>query len=295
MKKVRPRQTLTRSRGENSDVKPAVTSDSYMPPRSRIENLRKLSFRFYERVQPLIAPGLRNAQFDYRDMLEHHVKLADRWLDIGCGRRLFPEWMPQADEHELRIIRSARSVFGIDPDFASLADNRIVAMRVAGDGSSLPFADDSFDLLTANMVVEHVADPDALLREARRILKPGGLLIFHTPNLHSYATFLSTCVPESWKKKLVIVIEGRKEEDVFPTLYRMNLPSRIQALAEKNGFRVTQLCMAESSAQGVVLGPLVLLELIWIRMLRLSLFRGWRSNIIAVLQKVTDSAKKSQP
>jgi hypothetical protein len=75
----------------------------------------------------------------------------------------------------------------------------------------------------------------------------------------------------------------------------MNLPSRIQALAEKNGFRVTQLCMAESSAQGVVLGPLVLLELIWIRMLRLSLFRGWRSNIIAVLQKVTDSAKKSQP
>jgi|HubBroStandDraft_6_1064221.scaffolds.fasta_scaffold01683_5 ubiquinone/menaquinone biosynthesis C-methylase UbiE len=269
-------------------MKPAAASDSYVSPHSRIEDLRKLSFRFYERVQPFIAPGLRNAQFAYRDVLEHHVKLADRWLDIGCGRRLFPEWMPQADEHESRIIRSARSVFGIDPDFASLVDNRIVSMRVAGDGSSLPFAGDSFDLLTANMVVEHVADPNALLREARRILKPGGLLLFHTPNLHSYATLLSTFVPESWKKKLVGVIEGRKDVDVFPALYRMNLPSRIQAFAAKNGFRVIQLRMEESSAQAVVLGPLVIFELVWIRILRLRLFRGLRSNIIAVLQRVND-------
>jgi 2-polyprenyl-3-methyl-5-hydroxy-6-metoxy-1,4-benzoquinol methylase len=275
-------------------VKPATTSDSYAPPSSRVENLRGRSFRFYERVQPFIVPGLRNAQFAYKEVLERHVKLAGRWLDIGCGRRLFPEWMPQADEHELRIIRSARSVFGIDQDFISLTDNRTVSMRVAGDCSRLPFANGSFDLLTANMVVEHVADPDALLREARRILKPGGLLVFHTPNLHSYATFMSTLVPESWKKRLVGVIEGRKDVDVFPTLYRMNVPSRIYAFAKKNGFRVTQLYMAESSAQAVVLGPLVILELFWIRILRLSLLRGLRSNIIAVLQKESDAANDSE-
>jgi SAM-dependent methyltransferase len=236
-------------------------------------------------VQPLIVPGLRNAQFAYKEVLERRVKLADRWLDIGCGRRLFPDWMPQAEEHQLRITRSARWVFGLDQDFASLTDNRIVPLRVAGDCSRLPFADGSFDLLTANMVVEHVADPDSLLRDAHRILKPGGFLVFHTPNLHSYATFLATLVPESWKKKLVGIIEGRKDEDVFPTHYGMNVPSRIRSLAGKNGFRVTQLDMAESSAQAVVLGPMVILELFWIRILRLSLFRGWRSNIIAVLQK----------
>jgi ubiquinone/menaquinone biosynthesis C-methylase UbiE len=265
-------------------VKPAM-SGSDVSQFSLGESLRARSFRFYDRVQPFIAPGLRNAQFTYKEVLERHVKLADRWLDIGCGRRLFPEWMPHADEHQSNVIRSARSAFGIDPDFASLADNRTVSMRVAGDCSCLPFADASFDLLTANMVVEHVADPSALLQEARRTLKPGGLLLFHTPNLHSYATFASTLVPESWKKKLIGFLEGRKEEDVFPALYRMNVPSHIRAFAEKNGFSITQLCMEESSAQAVMLGPLVILELIWIRVLRFSIFRGWRSNIIAVLQK----------
>jgi ubiquinone/menaquinone biosynthesis C-methylase UbiE len=275
-------------------MKPGATSESYPAAPSRIANLRKFSFRFYERVQPWIAPGLRNAQFAYRDLLEAHVKVASRWLDIGCGRRLFPEWMPQANEHETRIIRSARSAFGIDPDFSSLIDNRTMPVRVLGDGSTLPFAEGSFDLLTANMVVEHVADPDALLREAHRILKPGGLFVFHTPNLHSYATYLSTLVPESWKKRLVGVIEGRKDEDVFPTHYRMNLPSRIQSLAEKNGFRVSLLNMQESSAQAVVLGPAVLFELLWIRILRLRMFHGWRSNIIAVLQKEPNDSRDSR-
>lgn len=264
---------------------PSPLSDSQVSQRSRVESFRERSFRFYERWQPLIVPGLRNAQFAYREMLERHVKQTERWLDIGCGRRLFPEWMPQAAEHQLNITRSARSVFGIDHDFASLTENRTVPMRVAGDCSRLPFADCSFDLLTANMVVEHVADPEALLQDARRVLKPGGLLVFHTPNLHSYATFIATLVPESWKKKLVGIIEGRKDTDVFPTHYQMNVPSRIHALAKKNGFRVSRLDMMESSAQAVIFGPLVIFELFWIRILRLSLFRLWRSNILAVLQK----------
>lgn len=263
----------------------AVPSRLSLSQPSGVDDFRSRSFGFHDRIQPFLVPGLRNAQFFYKDLLEHHIKSSVSWLDIGCGRRLLPEWMPQADEHQSRIVRSARSAFGIDPDFASLTDNRVVPMRVAGDCGRLPFAPASFDLLTANMVVEHVSDPDALLREAWRILKPGGLLIFHTPNLHSYATLLSTFVPDSWKKKLIGFLEGRKEEDVFPTLYRMNVPSRIQAIGARNGFKVRELHMTESSAQAVMLGPLVILELLWIRMLRFSFLSGWRSNIIAVLQK----------
>ncbi len=251
----------------------------------RVEKFRSRSFRFYYRVQPVLVPGLRNAQFAYRDLLESRVTREVRWLDIGCGRRLLPDWMPGSEETQSRIIGSARAAFGIDPDFASLKDNRALDMRVAGDSNHLPFADCSFDLLTANMVVEHISDPDALLREARRILKPGGVFIFHTPNSRSYATFFSTLVPESWKKRLIGFLEGRKEEDVFPTFYRMNAASRIRAIAERNGLRTAELRMTESSAQAVMLGPAIILELLWIRILRISVFRGWRSNIIAVLQK----------
>ncbi|MBF0625488.1 MAG: methyltransferase domain-containing protein [Magnetococcales bacterium] len=46
----------------------------------------------------------------------------------------------------------------------------------------LPFAAASFDLVTASEVLEHLENPRALLREAARVLKPGGIAIFTTPN-----------------------------------------------------------------------------------------------------------------
>lgn len=52
-------------------------------------------------------------------------------------------------------------------------------MRV--DMLQMPFAADSFDLLIANHVLEHVADPERALREIGRVLAPGGLAILQTP------------------------------------------------------------------------------------------------------------------
>jgi len=51
-----------------------------------------------------------------------------------------------------------------------------------------PFADDSFDVVTAFEVIEHVVStPRALLREAARVLKPGGVLYLGTPNVCAWA------------------------------------------------------------------------------------------------------------
>lgn len=255
---------------------------------SRTQNMkefRAILFRFYDRVQPLVAPGLRNAQFAYRDTLKSLLSPTVRWLDLGCGRRLFPEWMPGADELQTAMLAGVKSAFGLDPDFPSLRDNRFLRARVQGCSHELPFADNSFDLLTANMVIEHVAEPGALLSEARRVLAPGGLFLFHTPNLRSYATFLARLVPGQFKVGLVGFFEGRKEEDVFPTLYRMNTAARVTQYATQHGFLVQSLQHAESSAQAVILGPFVILELLWIRLLRFSFLAGLRSNLIVILKK----------
>ncbi len=252
-------------------------------------NLRSALFAFYNYAQPLLCPELRNAQFAYKETLESRLSRDTLWLDIGCGRRLLPDWIPASEQAQALLVGLPRGIFGIDSNLASLRDNRILKNRVAGDSCGLPFADNSFDLVTANMVVEHVADPDELLREVRRVLKADGIFLFHTPNLRSYATLMATLVPERMKVMLIGFLEGRQEKDVFPALYSMNTPRRIQEVAERNGFRVVELNMTESSAQAVMLGPVVLFELLWIRLLRWRIFRGLRSNIIALLQKNSPS------
>lgn len=248
-------------------------------------NLQKSLFRFYERAAGVLTPGLRNAQFAYFELLKARLSSDTLWLDIGCGRRLFPDWMPRAEQEEAALKARLNTSFGIDADVASLRDNRFVQHRFIADCCSLPFADSSFDLLTANMVVEHVAQPPALLSEAFRVLRPNGVFLFHTPNTLSYATLMARLVPEALKVRLIGFLESRKAEDVFPTLYRMNAPGRIFELSRDAGLNVVELNRVESSAQSVMLGPVVLFELLWIRLLRLSLLRDFRSNLIVILQK----------
>lgn len=53
-------------------------------------------------------------------------------------------------------------------------------------GENLPFPDNSFDIVYSTNVLEHVDDPEKVLKEAVRVLKPGGTLLFIYPNYHSY-------------------------------------------------------------------------------------------------------------
>ena len=77
-------------------------------------------------------------------------------LDIGCG--FFSNKFP----------------FGSDVTYVGL-DISERARDVRADAHRLPFADDSVDWVLLVGVLEHVDDPDRVLEEARRVLKPGGL------------------------------------------------------------------------------------------------------------------------
>jgi SAM-dependent methyltransferase len=94
-----------------------------------------------------------------------------RALDVGCG--------PGALTAALVDLLGAETVSAIDPSAPFVAANRErfpdVDVR-QGAAESLPFDDDVFDLVLAQLVVHFMADPVAGLREMGRVAKPGGVV-----------------------------------------------------------------------------------------------------------------------
>ncbi|MGV9598704.1 class I SAM-dependent methyltransferase [Streptosporangium sandarakinum] len=92
-------------------------------------------------------------------------------LDIGCGTGLY-----------LEAIRSTgRTVVGLDrsADQLRLARGRDGAPLLQGDAARLPFAAGTFATVTALWVSTDVGDFAGLVREAARVLRPGGMLLFY--------------------------------------------------------------------------------------------------------------------
>lgn len=244
--------------------------------------LRPTSFKVYGALEKVITPGLKYSQSLYEEVLNSYVNGDTDWLDVGCGHHVLPLWRA---EQEMSLIARCRKVVGIDGSLESLKKHRSIGIRVLGTISHLPFRDDSFDLVTANMVVEHLDAPETQFREIARILKPGGLFILHTPNCLGYSTMIARMIPELVKKRLIRLLSARDEADVFKTFYRVNTPKQVEQFAAMTGFDVRELRMIVTSANLVIVPPLVIFELMWIRVLMTRPFKRLRTNIIGVLQK----------
>jgi ubiquinone/menaquinone biosynthesis C-methylase UbiE len=249
-------------------------------------DLRKACFNFYWTAQKIIVPTLKHSQTIYEEVLFSHSNNASNWLDLGCGHQLLPSWRL---EQERSITKKVSCLTGLDYDYYSLHNHRTIKHLVQGDISRLPFVAETFDLVTANMVFEHLSNPENQLREIFRILKPGGSLVFHTPNAMSYGAILARLVPESLKAKVIWFFQQRMEEDIFPALYKINTERSIRELAARVGFDVTTLHLIESSAEFIMIPPVVIIELLLIRLLMMSFARRFRANIIAVLTKPSKS------
>ena len=143
-----------------------------MSMRTRLEGM---SFR----LQKIITPDLWPAYHVFEDTISEIVRQDTAWLDLGCGHKLLAPWR---ENEEIRLVGGAGFVAGIDMNLDSLSRHRTIKNRAQATVASLPFQDSTFDLVTANMVVEHLDQPEVQFREICRILKPGGMFVFLTPN-----------------------------------------------------------------------------------------------------------------
>lgn len=137
------------------------------------------------------------------------AKLARDYLDLNRARELFGRLRSLLPAREARLLELGSGfgtlvayaakwegvqAFGVEPNPDSAAVCREVQKETGLTGSripravgeALPFASNTMDLVCSFTVFEHVADPAAVLAEAVRVLKPGGILHFTFPNYGSW-------------------------------------------------------------------------------------------------------------
>jgi SAM-dependent methyltransferase len=113
-----------------------------------------------------------------------------RVLDLGCRSGAFT-----------RHFLDGNEVVGLDVDRVALDKAAELGIEpvVANVEEPLPFPDASFDVVVAGELFEHLQFPDALVAEARRVLRPGGVLVGSVPNafrVQSRLRFLRGRPPE---------------------------------------------------------------------------------------------------
>jgi 2-polyprenyl-6-hydroxyphenyl methylase/3-demethylubiquinone-9 3-methyltransferase len=108
-------------------------------------------------------------------------------LDLGCGGGLLAP----------HVARLGYRHVGVDLVAVSLdLARRHGVVPVRADVHRLPFISESVDVVSAGEILEHVPDPSTVLREACRVLRPGGLLVLDTINDTWRARFVAVTVAE---------------------------------------------------------------------------------------------------
>ncbi len=125
---------------------------------------------------PVLQLLSRFTGFAFPPLISHLPPGPGRLLDVGCGNG--------------DLLRAAQErgweAEGLDFDPVAVEVGRARGLQVkSGTLASQHYETDAFDAIVMSHVIEHVADPIALLEECHRILKPGGRLLLATPNVDS--------------------------------------------------------------------------------------------------------------
>ena len=243
--------------------------------------------RMTQRLIKLVLPDLIWNQEIYGNVIRRHVNQTTKWLDVGCGWRMLGE---DLEPLESDLVTTAGTVVGCDMDFHSVSKHRNIRKLVLASAQALPFREGSFDLVTCNMVVEHLSDPTQSFAQMARMLSPGGRLILHTPNLWNYAVFmnytLGRLVPRNFLLWLIKLADNRDKNDVFITFYRANTTARLTEICGKMGFQEEfRRILTPPQPFFNFFAPLAFIQILFMRLcLSSRFFRRFGSTILMVFK-----------
>ena len=133
-----------------------------------------------------VVPGQVEADLLNEHLARYHfarqfVK-GKRVLDAACGSGYGTAMLAESASSVIGIDISREAVGYARSNYAAAAAAGAEIDFSEGDCLALPFTDESLDVVVAFEIVEHLKDATGFLRELRRVLRPGGLLLLSTPN-----------------------------------------------------------------------------------------------------------------
>ena len=230
---------------------------------------------FYRYLYRHLKPGWEDSLAIYIRSISQHVHTDTHVLDIGCGHGDFLRDVYARTPH----------TYGIDPDAEALASNSIIQHTTVGSTDQLLFEDQFFDLVVSAWVLEHLEQPEQAFQEVYRVLKPGGRVIFLTPNAWNYNVWLIRMFPNRLHSFFVRWLYKRQECDTYPVRYAINSPLRIQRILGSIGFRKVHMILNGDPTYISFNKLLFFLACRLEAILDLKCFRCARVHIISIYEK----------
>lgn len=212
----------------------------------------------------------------YKSIVSKLVTKETVIMEAGCGfSNLYTE-----------EYKRAKHVIGVDISDEYLKMNDLIHEKIVSDLSSIPMIKDgSVDLIISSWVFEHLQTPGRVINEFGRVLKPGGRVIFLTPNALNYIVILNKIIPHWFRVWVSTKLGGELTVEPMETFYRANTVKTIRHMAKTAGLKPEKIIL-NGDPTYVAINKLffyvgVLIEVI----LSLPILNRTKVHIIGVLKK----------
>lgn len=162
--------------------------------------------------ESVVQSHARRTVHDSAGYLIDHLRPGVTVLDVGAG--------PGSITADIAALVAPARVIGLDrsPDVVAQAGARAARDRLenlqfsTGDVYALDFADDSFDVVHAHQVLQHLGDPVAALRQMRRVARPGGIVAFRDADFSAMSWYPRLPELDTWMRLYQQIARGNGAE-----------------------------------------------------------------------------------
>lgn len=183
-------------------------------------------------------------------------------------------------------------IIAVDISATELGKNRDVADRRVSDVTeSIPVDNSSADVVTSRFVAEHLRNVDGFVREAYRVLKPGGTFVTLFPNKYAVFSLINRTLPIDTARKVAYALkDSAREFGIFPAYYKRCSPGSFSKLCHEHGFeRIDVDVMYFQSSYYYFFFPAAALSLIYEWMIKKLSLQNLAAHVLVCARKPNDA------